>query len=155
MIGGPKRLLKVRRTILPNLQQAIRKTTAAFTTQPVKALTNGLCDGTGQSLAGELRQFFHQPVGFVVLDIQAHLYTFLQSIYGNLPTRLGGRKASLILGYVILSSSGSSAESTPQFFFDCRFRSRTPGPPPFSSMNSTDFLQGLRRDQIGFKKENA
>ena len=32
-----------------------------------------------------------------------------------------------------------------QLFFDCRFRSRTPGPPPFSSMNSTPVDSRARR----------
>ena len=37
---------------------------------------------------------------------------------------------------------------TPYPFFNCRFRSRTPGPPPFSSMNSMP----LRRERSNGKR---
>jgi hypothetical protein len=53
--------------------------------QPIKTFTNGLRDGSGQGLAGELRQFFHQPIGLVVFDVEAHVYTFLPLMEGNLP----------------------------------------------------------------------
>jgi hypothetical protein len=35
-------------------------------------------------------------------------------------------------------------------FFDCRLRSRTPGPPPFSSMNSTPAVSSARRIASSF-----
>ena len=37
-----------------------------------------------------------------------------------------------------------------QLFFDCRFRSRTPGPPPLSSMNSMAADFRARRTAMSF-----
>ena len=42
-----------------------------------------------------------------------------------------------------------------QLFFDCRFRSRTPGPPPFSSMNSTPAERGQPRPLAPRANKNA
>jgi hypothetical protein len=62
----------VRRTILADQQQTIRKATAALAMEPVKTFTDRLSDGPGQGLPRELRQFFHKPISFVVLDVEAH-----------------------------------------------------------------------------------
>jgi hypothetical protein len=73
MISGSEWLLEVSRTILPDPQEAIGKTTASLTMQPIKAFTNGLRDCPGHGLARELRQFLHEPVGFVVFNIESHV----------------------------------------------------------------------------------
>jgi hypothetical protein len=73
MISGSEWLLEVSRTILPDPQEAIGKTTASLAMQPIKAFTNGLRDRPSHGLARELRQFFHKPIGFVVLDVEPHV----------------------------------------------------------------------------------
>jgi hypothetical protein len=84
MISGSEWLLEVSRTILPDPQEAIGKTTASLTMQPIKAFTNGLRDCPGHGLARELRQFLHEPVGFVVFNIESHVVIpFYHK--GNLP----------------------------------------------------------------------
>jgi hypothetical protein len=72
VISGSERLLQARSTILPNHQQAIRESTVLLAANPIEPLTNRLPDCRGLGFAGELRQFFYEPIRFFVLDIEAH-----------------------------------------------------------------------------------
>ena len=76
MIGGSERLLKARRTIFADPQQAIGETTVSLAMQAFETFTDSLRDGPGQRFAGELRQFLDEPIGFIVLDIKGHFIPF-------------------------------------------------------------------------------
>jgi hypothetical protein len=73
MSSGAEWLLEVGRTILPDPQKAIGKTTASLAMQSIEAFTNGLRDCPGHGFARELRQFLDEPIGFIVLDIEPHV----------------------------------------------------------------------------------
>jgi hypothetical protein len=66
------------------------------------------------------------------LDDKLECFHDQSSSASRLPAaRSGGIAASLGK-----HAAGRSLITRDQLFFNCRFRSRTPGPPPFCSMNS-------------------
>jgi hypothetical protein len=85
MISGSEWLLEVSRTILPDPQQAIGKTAASLAMRRSRR-SRTACVTPGHGLARELRQFCHEPIGFLVFDIESHVVVPLYHQYkGNLP----------------------------------------------------------------------
>jgi hypothetical protein len=109
MISRSVRLLEARSTIFPDRQQAIGEATVSFSAYPIQALTNRFRDCRSHGLAGESRQFFHEPMRFFVFDVEAHdLYQSTISILkSTMPLPFEARRRGTI-GQLLLPVAGGN-----------------------------------------------
>src|SRR6266545_339914 len=77
MLGGAEGLLEARSGVPADGEEAVGQAGMPSGVKAVEALADRDHDGGGLALTGELREFSYEPVGFLVLDVQAHSSTFL------------------------------------------------------------------------------
>src|SRR5580692_1253984 len=96
-VHGLEGLLEVGRALPSNLQKSLRHVFPGISPHALQALANRLTHGERHAFAGNFGEFLGQPVGFLVLDVQAHNSTSLPHPSTILPYSIDNQSALNLL----------------------------------------------------------